>query len=409
VGQRLLWLMDHYRGRENSLNEQVLWHLREECDRPALQAAVDALTARHDALRTTFTVRRRQLMQIVHEPRSVPIRELDLSGQADPRQAARRVIAEELRTPIESEVWPTRVTLIRLAAEHHIVVLTMHHYVSDDWSNGLLQRDLRALYRGDTDLPEVAWQYPDWAAWHHGVLESPRRAVLADYWSRHLAGATLPSLPEKASVPRAAGEPGWLSYEVSIPAEVTAGLRRLARTHRTTLFPVMLALFYQTLHQLTGQSDLTVASLFANRDRPEVRDTVGFFVTMVLLRCRVGERDLVTQARDAVMNGMRHCELPLQLLPPGVISGPGRTDDVMFQLIGSFMQRADMEGEELDDLEAQLERRRFALEFVVVPQGEGLNALVLCDRDRFDPQWARRCVDLYAELAHAVAVQGAKL
>ncbi len=409
MGQRLLWLMDHYRGRENSLNEQVLWHLREKCDAEALRVAVERLTERHESLRTTFTVKARQLRQIVNDARPVELRHVDVSAEPDPRRAARDVIAAELRDPIDAAVWPTRATLIQIAAEHFVVVLTMHHYVSDDWSNALLQRDLRALYRGETDLPNVDWQYADWSDWHHGVLDGEQRAALSEYWSGHLAGATLPALPEKASVPRSAGEPGWVSCEVTISKEVTAGLRKLAREHRATLFPVMLALFYKVLHELTGQNDLTVASLFANR-RPEVRETVGFFVTMVLLRCRVdGDTNLVRQARDAVLNGMRHCDLPLQLLPPGTIEGPGRTDDIMFQLLGSFMTRADMEGEELDDLEAQLERRRFALEFVVVPQGEGLNALVLCDRDRFDPEWARQCVQRYAALAEAVVRQEIKL
>ena len=288
----------------------------------------------------------------------------------------------------------------------------MHHYVSDDWSNALLSRDIRQLYHGTEPLPEVEWQYADWAAWQCDLIEGQQGPELIDYWRSQLSGAQLVRLPEHAEIPRVADEPGWVTVELPIDAATTAGLRRLARTQRTTLFPVMLALFYQALRRATGQSDLTVASLFANRTRPEVRETVGFFVTMVLLRCRLTAQqtfsELVRQARGTVMDGLRHQELPSQLLPPGTVSGGGRTDDVMFQLLGSFLARADMEGEELDDLEAQLRRSRFALEFVVVPRGDTLTALVLCDRDRFTPDWAHRLVQDYVDLA-TTAVEDASV
>lgn len=408
VGQRLLWLMDHYRGHRNSLNEQVVWHLRGPLDRAALDTAVRRLHERHDALRTTFVSRRRQFLQVVNDPRPVPIAEHDVSGDGQPRLAARDLVTAELTAPIDVSAWPTRVTLVRLAPEHHVVVLTMHHYVSDDWSNALLSRDIRALYAGEP-LPEVQWQYPHWAAWHRDQVEGERGPILVDYWRRQLDGARLLALPEAAEVPRGADEPASVCVELTLGPQVTAGLRTLARKHRTTLFPVMLSLFYLALRRATGQSDLTVATLFANRARPEVAETVGFFVTMALLRGRVepGEPfgELVRRTRSVVMDGLRHQELPSQLLPPGTVAGAGRTDDVMFHLLGSMMSRADMAGDELDDLEAQLDRSRFALEFVVVPRDDDLTALVLCDRDRFLPDWAQALVKDYVELAAAVVAE----
>ncbi|MBM0236027.1 condensation protein [Micromonospora sp. ATA32] len=410
VGQRLLWLMDHYRGHRNSLNEQVVWHLRGPLDRAALEMAVRRLHERHDALRTTFVTRRRQFFQVVNDPQPVAITEHDVSDGGQPRLAARDVLTAELTTPIDVSLWPTRVMLLRLAPEHHVVVLTMHHYVSDDWSNALLSRDIRALYAGEP-LPEVQWQYPQWAAWHREQVEGERGPVLTDYWRQQLDGARLLQLPQAAQVARTPGEPASVCVELTVGPQVAAGLRALARQHRTTLFPVMLSLFYLALQRATGQSDLTVATLFANRARPEVADTVGFFVTMALLRAQVkpGEPlgDLVRRTRSVVMGGLRHQELPSQLLPPGTVGGEGRTDDVMFHLLGSMMSRADMAGDELDDLEAQLDRSRFALEFVVVPQGDDLTALVLCERDRFLPEWAQALVKDYVELAAAAVGQPA--
>ena len=404
--------MDHYRGGDgNTLNEQVLWHLRGDCDTAALGRALDALTARHESLRTTFEVRRRQLVQRVHPPRPVPLRTVDVSTAPAPRTAARDLIAAEVVTPIDAAVWPVRALLIRIGPAHHALAVTMHHYVSDDYSNALLSRDLRALYHGQPELEPVDWQYADWSQWQHTVLTGENLDRLRDYWTGHLAGAVLPALPEKAATPRSAGEPAFVSVERIIDPAVTAGLRRLARDQRSTLFTVLLALFYRVLAGTTGQHDLAVASLFANRNRAEVRQSVGFFVTMVLLRSQVPPDEpfpaLVRRVRTTVMEAMRHQDLPFQLLPPGTVSGPGRTDDVMFQLLGSFLERADMAGDELADLEAQLERRRFALEFVLVPQGGALTALVLGARDRFHPDWAAALVDGYVRLAAQVVAEAA--
>jgi hypothetical protein len=427
VGQRLLWLMDHYRGARNSFNEQVLWHLREPCDISRMRTAVQRLHDRHDALRTTFVSRKRALLQVVAPPSPVALVHRDVSDRPDPRAAARELIAEQVTTAIDLDRWPTRSVLVTLAPDHHILVLTVHHYVTDDWSNALLSRDIRHLYQDPEPLPEVGWQFPTWAAWHRDLLEGGTGARLVDYWRGQLSGARLVELPARVRRPPAGDGPGPggdgpgpggdgpgpggdgpgpVAVELPIPAPVAAGLHRLARQHRTTLFPVMLSLFYLVLQRATGQHDLTVASLFANRSRPEVRETVGFFVTMVLLRCRLSPgqpfTDLLRLARGVVMDGLRHQELPSQLLPPGTVGGSGRPDDVMFQLLGSFLARADMDGDELDDLEVQLTRSRFALEFVVVPQGDGLTALVLCDRDRFTDQWAQRLVADYVRLAAAV-------
>ena len=401
VGQRLLWLMDHYRGGRHALNEQVVWHLTGPVDRAALDTAVQRLHERHTSLRTTFVTRRRQLVQVVNDPAPVAIAEHDVAAAGQPRRAARDIVTAELTTPIDVAAWPTRVTLIRIAADHHLVVLTMHHYISDDWSNALLSRDIRLLYAGDP-LPEVQWQYPEWAKWHSEQLAGERGEALLKYWRTELDGAQLLRLPAPGPATGAS-----ICVELTIDAEVAAGLRRLARQHRSTLFPVALSLFYLALQRATGQDDLTVATLLANRGRPEVSETVGFFVTMVLLRGRVtaGETfgELVDRTRAVVMGGMRHQELPSQLLPPGTVTGDGRTDDVMFHLLGSLMSRADMQGDELDDLEPQLEHSRFALEFVVVPQGDELTALVLCDSDRFTGDWARSLVEDYVRLAAQAA------
>ncbi|QWF84830.1 Linear gramicidin synthase subunit D [Amycolatopsis sp. CA-230715] len=404
--------MDHYLGEESALNEQVLWRIEGPLDVEALRAALTRLVARHAALRTAFAGDGRRLRQVVHEPSPLALAETDVSGSTDPDAVARELVSEEMRRVIDAATSPIRPLLIRIGQATHLFVLTMHHFVTDDWSNGLLSRDLRLLYAAERDgtdpeLPAVGWQYAEWSEWQRERLSGEGLRELTGYWRDKLDGARIPELPERASSPDA-GEPLWVSVELPIGPVSTKALRGLARRERTTLFPVLLSVFSLLLHRETRQRDITVASLFANRGNPRVADSVGFFVTMLLLRTELDPaapaRELVRAIRTTVLEALRHQELPYQLLPPGTISSrTGRADDITFQLVGSLKAREDMSGAEIDDMEGMLERRRFAFEFVVAPHEDRLIALLLCDRQRFDADWAARFVADYVTVADALA------
>ncbi|HEU4426228.1 MAG TPA: condensation domain-containing protein [Pilimelia sp.] len=408
VGQRLLWLMDHYQGSQSSLTEQVLWRMHGPVDTGALAGALAALTERHETLRTTFVERRRQLLQLVHEPRTLGIAHVDLSGEADPDKAVRAAITADLKDRIDPERWPTRAVLYRLRDDEHVFSLGIHHLVTDDWSNFLITRDLRASYARLTgaaaDLPPVGWQYARWAQWQREALGGESLQRLLRFWSKQLDGASLPMLPRRAT----GGPPLRRSAETNLPERTVEALRQVAKSQRTSLFPVMLAVFLTLLHSRTGQPDLTIASLFANRSREEVTNTVGFFVNMVALRGRIDDDttflDLVRQTRMTVIQALLHQDLPYQMLPPNMIrSATGRPDDVVFQMLDPATSRADVHGAELDDLEPQIERSRFDLEFALVPVGGTYVALMMYTSQVFDPPEAQRFVDEFAALAAALA------
>jgi hypothetical protein len=424
VGQRLLWLMDHYRAAGNGLNEQVLMRVGGRCDSGVVREAVQRLSARHGSLRTSFADRGARLSQLVRpEPHPVELREVDISGAADRVAALRAEISGELVRAVDPAGVPLRPTLVHIDGGDHMLVLTMHHFVTDDWSNALISRDIRHLYN-ELDgvpnelpaLPDVEWQYGDWAVWQHELLNGGQRAGLDAYWRDKLAGARLAKIARPAAPPDAAGERDWRSAKLLLDAAVTASLQRLARSRRTTLFPVMLALFTTLLHEMTGQDDLTVSSLFANRGRSQVRETVGFFISTLLLRCELDPdqpfTELVDAARGTVMGAIRHQDLPYQLLPPDTVeTNNGRADEVTFQFLGSLTTRADMVGNEHEnlDLQDQVSGRRFTLEFILVPEatGGGLYALLLCDRAQFGQPWADEFVRRYVELAQRAAAEPA--
>ncbi|MGC5052470.1 condensation domain-containing protein [Micromonospora sp. DT48] len=402
VGQRLLWLMDHYQGGRRSLTQQVLLR-RDTVDVGRLREALTLLGDRHEALRTRLVERRRQLMQQVCPNREPDLDVVDLTGVRDPVDALRDALATDLRQRVPVEQWPTRTTLYRLP-DRAVVCLSMHHLITDHSSNGLVLRDLRTIYEAlaeatPPDLPEVTWQYATWAQWQRERLAGESRRRLDTFWRDTLDGASLPMLPVRNPEPVDSG-----SARVRLAEPVVRSLRALARTHRTSMFAVLLAVFYTLLHQRTGQADLTVTSLFANRARSEVANTLGFFVNQVALRSQVDSGEpftaLVRRVRGATIRALPHQDLPFHMLPPGIVQSPsGRADQVVFQMLDPGTTRGDMRGDHLADLEPQTRNTRFDLELLVVPIGDSLVVQLRYTDRLFDDTTARAFVRDFGYLA----------
>jgi hypothetical protein len=407
IGQRLLWFLEHYRPDAASLNCPVVCRLHGPLDADQLRRALVRLTLRHEALRTTLVRDGRRLVQHVHDRLPPPFRlvPVDEPDQLD------RLLAAELRTPVDVGQTPLRVTLWRLDPQQHLLCLNMHHLVSDAWSCGIvLQELIKFLAAGpdrDPGLPPVSWQYPDFARWQHQQLTSGALKVHQDYWTGQLQGMQLVPLPPARPAPDGARPTGIES--AALDPAVFDNLKQIARTERTTPFAVMLALYYLLLGRRTGQTDLSVASLFANRSVKGVQSTVGFFANMVVLRTRIDPHrpfhELVRSVRRTVIEGFLHEAIPYQMLPLAG-PGPGRVDDVVFQMLltpppGTTVAARGVEFElhTPDSLGS-----RFGLELGLIPQTTGAcQAMLFYTTDRFTPAWAREFLAEYAGLARAAA------
>jgi hypothetical protein len=378
VSQRLLWMIRHYRPEFGALNCPLLCHISGPVDVAHLRRAVDALTVRHESLRTTFSGRGSRLLQHIHPPRSLPLVPIDLSGEPDPAGAARTAVSRELATPIDPHEWPTRVLLWRLGPAEHILCLNVHHLVTDAWSTGLLLRDLCAGYAvardGVPDLPVDGWQYARFVEWQRDLLTGASLDRYRDYWRRQLAGTELPRLWPGTGTAPAGTEPDGYRLAVDIDPVVVARLRALARTERTTLFSVLLAVFYTQLARVTGQRDLAVGSMFANRSRPELRDTVGLLANMVLLRARlgadIGVSELIRQTHAAVIGAFTYQELPFQLLQKDVVEAAGgRADDVVFNVMADLRHQVRVDDVAFELLVPEDIGSRFRFELAIAPVG----------------------------------------
>jgi hypothetical protein len=282
-GQERMWLLDQLNPGDAAYHMWVSEWLHGPLDLGALQDALDNVVARHDSLRTRFpSVDGRPVQEVLTDFR-VPMELIDVSATDDPAAAARALADRRLVEPFDlAAAPPVRATLVREGPRRHVLLLVMHHIVVDGWSLNVLFADLTAFYAGRTPDP-LTLRYPQVAQAQREQLAGPAGDRLYEYWRGHLAGAPVLDLPTDRPRPPVRTSNG-ASLEVRLSGELTAGLNRLARTERSTLFMVLLAGYTALLGRHAGQDDFCVGSALAGRDRENLEPLIGLFVRTVVLR-----------------------------------------------------------------------------------------------------------------------------
>lgn len=410
VAQRLLWVLERFRGQDGSANCPIVLRLRGPLDEHCLADGLTALTARHESLRTTLTGRGARLTQIVHEPRQVRLHHRDFES-GDPDHVLREAVTAEVRRPIDIEKWPTQCTLVRLGDDDHVLCINLHHAVTDGGSCGLIVRDLHSLAGDGPPLPGVRWQYARFCAWQDEWLAGAEVEEDRAYWTNHLAGAHVPRLPLRPTPP---GSP-WLSASVTdtIDASTVSALGRIAKQQRTTVATALLTVYYLVLRERTGDDDLAVASFLANRTRPELHDTVGLLANMAVLRTRFGSADdfaeMLRRTHTTAMDAFVHQRLPYQLLRGDMFAESGRRpDDVMFQLVPEMSGPVRIAGAEGEIVVVDQLASRFECELQLYPRGDDLRVVLCYNRARLDDDLAARLVGDYVTKARTLAREAAR-
>ncbi|MFE4646923.1 condensation domain-containing protein, partial [Streptomyces sp. NPDC056730] len=263
-GQERLWFLDDFAAGGVEYNTGLALRLSGDLDMAALRAALDGLIARHEALRTTFGGR----VQTVHPTVTVPLRVVDLSAEndADRPHALHTVLRTEQSTPFDLARGPLfRVLAVGLGAREHVLVLSMHHIVTDGWSMGVIARELGALYaaavRGeDAGLAELPVQYPDFAVWQRERRTGETHARQLDYWRRQLDGLESLELPTDRPRPAVRTSAGAL-HTFEVPEELARRLARSGQRRGASLFMVLTAVTQLLLSRYSGQRDVAVGTV----------------------------------------------------------------------------------------------------------------------------------------------------
>ncbi|MEO8673905.1 MAG: condensation domain-containing protein, partial [Tahibacter sp.] len=319
--QQRLWFIDQLDGPSAVYNMPVALRIRGMLKRAALIDSVNAILARHDVLRTTFVESELDgaLLQVVAD---VAFVEIPISV-VDPGEVAGRVLAHA-RRPFDLRRGPlTRVELLQVATDDHVLLVNMHHIASDGWSMGLFVHEFAANYNAfaldrSAELQPLALQYADFAHWQREWLQGPELSRQIDYWKNALASVTpLLELPTDKARPALRGYHGATSdFALGVP--LSDALERFAKRQGASLFMTLLAVFHALMARYSGQNDIAVGSPIANRSRSELEGLIGFFANTLVLRARIAAgmsfRQLLNQVRDTTLAAYEHQDLPFEQL-----------------------------------------------------------------------------------------------
>jgi len=361
--QQRLWFLERLGSLGSTYHIPGRLRLRGELDRGALVRALDAIVARHEALRTTFAEVNGVPEQRIAAAADSAFRlvEHDLGGRADAEAELGRVMAEEAGAPFDLRRGPLiRGRLVRMAGDDHVLLLTMHHIVSDGWSIGVLTHELGALYGafrqgGPDPLPALPVQYADYAAWQRRWVDGDVLRAQAAYWTETLGGA-----PELLELPADRPRPAQMDHAgaqlgVVLDAELTAGLKALARRHGTTLFMTLLAGWATVLGRLSGQDDVVIGTPTAGRGRREIEGLIGFFVNTLAVRLDLSGAPTVAELLGRVKKGalaaQHHQDLPFEQVVELVDPVRSLSHGPLFQVMFSW-QNAPRGSMELPGLES---------------------------------------------------------
>jgi amino acid adenylation domain-containing protein len=397
--QQRMWFLHHLEQQLPALNIAHAWRLRGPLDRSLLGEALASVVGRHDPLRASFAVGSdgSPVQRFVDVP-PLDLALHDLSAEADPAEAARRLGSSLTLRPFELDTPPLiRADLLRLAAEDHVLVVTSHHIAFDGWSTGVLLDEVSEVYsarsRGaQPQLPELGGGYRDYVHWQRDWLSDERIAEHLAYWREALAGVSPLLLP--AYRPRPAVQTfNGASHQLTLDPPLVAALRQLAPAHGATPFMVLLSAFEILMSRYSNQADICVGSPVVGRGRPELEPVVGLFSDLLPLRVDLaGNPTFATtleRTRATALAAFSHQDLPFQKL----VTELGIERDLaltpVFQVVFAFqaeiLGRLELPGVEAGRFSLPSPTSRHDLEVYVRDEGEAIACNFIYNPDVLDP------------------------
>lgn len=419
-GQERLWFLDQLLTEPGLYNLFQAVRIGGPLNPDVLQEALDELVKRHEVYRSAILAGKNGPAQSPsHHPARLPLAQADLSAlPADEGQVElTRRLTTEARRPFDlAKDQLIRALLVRLADDEHVLLLSMHHIVSDGWTLGLLFRELATLYqaianRMEPPLPTLPIRFADYALWERETFQGETLDKALAYWRRQLNGAaTLELLADRPRSTRTTVHGGTRSRH--IPAELVRELRLLSQREGATLFMTLLAGFQALMHRYTGQDDIVLGSCVAGRSQIELENLAGFFVNTLVLRTNAGAqpnfRELLARTRETVLGAMAHQDLPFEKLVAELQPdrSPARNPffEVMFVLQSAAGAPPQASGLKFQPLELDNGTAKFDLTFSLAETTDGIVVTAEYRADLFEPATINRMLGHYhVLLAAAVA------
>lgn len=402
--QQRLWFIDVLEGGSAAYHIPIALRLHGRLNRAALESSLQHVAQRHEILRTVFVKSDsgEPVQRILLHGR-FPLRTVDLMGARDPGDMLEESRAELLE-PFDLAAGPlVRGRLLQLSADEHVLLITMHHIVSDGWSLDIQTRELAALYTayctGTPDgLQPLSIQYADYAHWQHATAASPLLQQQVEYWHEHLQGApTLLELPTDRPRPPALSYRG-ANLTVGLSVELVAQLKQLCRQHNITLAMALNAAWSIVLARLSGQTDIVIGMPIANRRRTQLEGLIGLFVNTLAVRFRLDDDpampDLLQRVKQVMLGAYANQDAPFEqvvdrLRPPRSLSH-SPIFQAMLVLQSPAEQPLQLPGLRMAREDVALHTAQFDLLLSLQESSWGLTGFLNYATDLFDPKSIER-------------------
>ena len=416
--QQRLWFFDQIEPGLPAYNMPAALGIRGPLNLAALEQSLNEIVRRHESLRASFGQLEGRPVLAIASVLTIALPVVDLRKLPAKEQEAevRRLVTAEALRPFDLSQGPLlRGTVVRLADEEHVGLLTMHHIVSDGWSAGVLIREAATLYVAfcagrPSPLPELSVQYADFAHWQRQWMQGDVLESQLTYWRRQLAGA-----PAFVDFPTDRPRPPRQTFRgahrsLALSRQLQDGFKALGRQEGVTQFMLLLAAFLVLLCRYTGQDDLVVGTPVANRNRLETEGLIGFFVNALALRTSLSGnpsfRQLLWRVRETCLGAYAHQDLPFDRLVEEMHLTRDLSRNPLFQIMfvlhNASLRTAELAGLTLSPVEADVETAHFDLTLQIVDTDQGLTAAFVYNTDLFEAGTITRMLGSFQTLLDAL-------
>ncbi|MEH2438441.1 MAG: amino acid adenylation domain-containing protein [Nostoc sp.] len=416
LGQQRLWFLDRLEPGNPAYNISLAVNLKGKLDVPLLEQSLNEIIRRHETLRTTFTTVNGQPMQIIAPSLKLSLIDHQKNIESQDDAAIRQLLTQESQRPFDLTQGPLlRTQLLRLANQEHILLLEMHHIISDGWSAEVFLQEIALLYKGfltrsSSPLPSVSIQYKDFAHWQRQWLQGEILQTQLSYWKQQLEGMP-PALQLPTDRPRPAVQTSHGAQQsIQLSEAVIKELKAIARQQGITLFMLLLAAFQTFLYRYTGQDDIAIGTPIANRNREEVKGLIGFFVNTLVLRADMSGNptfdELLTRVKKVAVEAYTHQDLPFDQLVEVVQPERDMSRTPLFQVmfnVQDYSQLPEMPGLALSLLKIETETAQFDLSLSIEITEQGMAASYYYNTDLFNAVTITRMLRHFQNLLSGIA------
>lgn len=405
-GQQRLWFLDQLDPGTPLYNNPAAVILKGNANIAALEKALNIIVQRHEVLRTTFATENDQPIQVIQSDMPIKLEQVDLRHlpAAEREAAAMNLAKEKAQLPFDLSTGPLfRVSLMQLAEQEYLMLLVMHHIVSDGWSLSIFIQEVAILYKVlvaglPSPLPELSVQYADFAVWQRQWMQGRVLEEQLAYWRQQLAGA-----PPVLNLPLDHPRPSYqtthgATYFFNFSSQLRQAIEALAKKEDVTRFMIYLTAFDAFLYRITQQDDICVGTPIAGRNRKETESLIGFFVNTLVMRTQLSGnptvRELLKRVKTTAVGAYEHQDIPFETLveklQPERDMAISPFFQVMFVHLDTTAQTLRLPDITIEPRPIDSGTAKFDLTFVIEENEEKLAGQIVYNTDLFEHETIER-------------------